>query len=584
MSKIIKRKIKRSMPVALVLFLISSIVSSLIFNYSLIQLPKLIGEKIKVGFEKPLALAQDTASTTVTVRNSPPSFTVDPAESPTSSSTSPVNETETAVLVGTASDPESNNWYLIVCSAAGVTAHNGAAPTCTATAYCVSGATAAGSQATCVYSNVTSAGETQAWYAYACDNHATEADCTAVNQGSGDSGSPLYVNHKTTINTVSTTVNNRDPGQAVTITATSTDTDTQGGNDQLYLSVCSTNVYSTSTGCGATTLCNATTTANGATAVAMSCNYTIPTPTPDTSYTYYAFIKDWHNLASTSFSSTYTVNNVAPSVDTVSLNGGANITLNMRGQSDKVATTTGQFIDNNGCSDVISATSTIYFNTAGANCAADNNTCYQILAASCSISGCTGGSDTDGFITCSTGLKYFARSTDTATGSPYSANFWLGTVRAIDNNAASGASTSPNATTDVIALTALDVTETTIPYGTIRSSQNSGAVNATTTVQNYGNTPLDSNVYGTDMTGPATISIMEQEWNTGNFTYGAATSTKATSTVGAQIAGTHVPRPTGADLSSPVYWGINIPAGRPSGNYSGVNTFAAVLYSGGNWN
>lgn len=589
MSKIIiclrrqEKQIKRSIPMVLILVLVSSLVTGFAFNLDvrLTGLSKELGSKIKIGFNLPTVNA-DTATTSVTVKNAAPSFSVAPAESPASASTSPVNEGGSIGFNGTATDPESNSYYLIVCSSNSVTASTtGGAPTCGATQFCVSGLTAPTVEASCTHSSVSAGiGENPAWYAFACDNHATEATCSSVSSGSGDSGSPFYVNHKPVLNSASTTVNFKDPGQQVTLTGTSTDTDAQGGYDELYISFCSTNSWATSTGCTATTLCTATTTSTGS-AVSGSCNYTLPSPLADQAYTYYAFVKDWHILAATAgTSANYTVNNVSPSIGTVTLNGGEVLTTNLKGGANPLASTSVQVTDNNGCADITGATSTIYLATVsgGFGCTADNNYCYQITAPSCTKTpGCVGA--IADFV-CTTTIAYVAHPSDNTANNSASTTDWLGAIRAYDDN---GLATSSISVTgeELISLTALDVTETSIAYGNIASGQNSGTTNATTTVVNFGNTPLDANVQGTDMTkGGDTILVTEQKWNLTNFDYsGGGTTLQLTDT----LAPVNIAKPSGADLSSPVYWGINIPGGKPSGNYGGTNTFSAWLYSGLSW-
>lgn len=53
-------------------------------------------------------------STSVTVGNAPPSFTVDPHEDPTSSSTSPTDAGQNVTFKATADDPNGEDWYLAV--------------------------------------------------------------------------------------------------------------------------------------------------------------------------------------------------------------------------------------------------------------------------------------------------------------------------------------------------------------------------------------------------------------------------------------------------------------------------------------
>jgi hypothetical protein len=134
---------------------------------------------------------------------------------------------------------------------------------------------------------------------------------------------------------------------------------------------------------------------------------------------------------------------------------------------------------------------------------------------------------------------------------------------------------------EVNSTVALDIIEDSIPYGTVRSSENSSSTNATTTIINAGNTPLDNYVNGTDMTGPATIAVTNQKFKALlNFNYNATGTVLLLTDLLAPI---NTNKPTGVDITAPIYWGIAIPSSSPSGVYTGLNTFRAHLYTGGTW-
>ncbi len=584
MSKIIKRKIRRSMPWLIIISLISLMVSGAIFNFN-ISVHKNINSKLSLQINIKQAEAQnDTASTTVTVRNAPPAFTVDPAETPASTSTSPINVGGSISFVATADDPENNDYYLIVCDSDSVIASTtGGPPTCGGTTFCVSGLTTDETQANCTYTNLVDPGaETDDWYAFVCDNHATEADCSSANQGVAPnisaSSSPLYVNHAPTFNYVYTSDNNKDPGGTFTITASTTDSDVLGGQDVLYLYVCSTDSWSTSTGCTATEFCSGTSTSPN-----IDCSFSTSTPAPDGDWTYYAFVMDQHYFASpgNSQNNTYTVNNVSPQVSNVQLNSGNDIILNMRGAPETVVVASSTVTDNNGCADIVDATSTMYLSSVagGANCTADDNNCYQIANTSCMITNCSGAIAN---VICSTTFAFYAVPTDAAlTGNPNAADSWLAKITAYDE-ALRGASTT-NTGIDVNGTTALEVTQTEIAYGTIQAGQNTGTSTATTTVINYGNTPVNSDVIGDDMlkdaVGPDYIGANNQEFALSYFLYGAGTSLSSTT---AQTIDIDAARPTStSDVSDNIFWGIGVPVGVPSGDYYGENTFTAAFDSTG---
>ena len=142
------------MPVFVIVSLITSTVAfGLFFNLD-IRLYRETDNSLAISLGTPEAIAQDTASTTVTVLNAAPQITVAAAESPVSTSSSPVNEGEAINFTITATDPENNDYHLIVCAPAGATATNNGHPTCTGVEFCNSATTTAGNQATCTYSNV----------------------------------------------------------------------------------------------------------------------------------------------------------------------------------------------------------------------------------------------------------------------------------------------------------------------------------------------------------------------------------------------------------------------------------------------
>ncbi len=585
MPKIIKKKIKRSIPWLIIIALIGLTVSSAFFNFNISIYKNLTSNKLSLSIEVPQAEAQnDTASTTVTVKNAPPAFVVDPAEVPASTSTSPINVGGSITFTATADDPENNDYYLIICDSDSVIASTtGGPPTCGGTTFCVSNLTTDETQASCTYTNVADPGaETDDWYAFVCDNHSTEADCSSASQGTAPniyaSSSPIYINHAPSFTYVYTSDDNKDPGGTFTVTASTTDTDVLGGQDVLYLYVCSTNSWSTSTGCTADELCMGTSTSPN-----ISCSFATSTPAPDGSWSYYAFVMDEHYFASpdNSKTNTYTVNNVAPIVSNVILNGGNDITLNMRGAPETVVVASSTVTDYNGCSDIVDATSTIYLSSVagGANCTADDNNCYQIANTSCIVTNCSGAIAN---VTCSTTFAFYAVPTDAAlTGNPNAADNWLAKITAYDE-ALSGASTTATGV-DVNGTTALEVTQTDIAYGIIQAGQNTGTSTATTTIVNYGNTPVNSDLIGTDMlkdnVGPDLIAVNNQQFDLAYFYYGTGTVLSSTTP---QTVDIDAARPTStADVSDNIFWGIGIPVGTPSGDYYGENTFSAVFDSTG---
>ncbi len=587
MGKKIKEKAKKSLPLFLMICLVNLFFMGFSFNLNF----DLVGLNQNRGFlDFGRDVKADQASTTVTVMNAPPWFTVAPAENPSSTSTTPVNVGASIGFQGTGTDGEGDDYWFIVCTTTQATSTIAApAPTCVGGNYlCRSNKASSTVQATCTYNSVKNVvSETQVWYAFVCDDHAGDPRCSVVGaQGSGDSGSPFYVNHSPTLVNAYTSVDNQAPGGTFTIYAESTDTDSAGGVDQIEMYACSTNAWTLSGGCTATTLCTASSTSPD-----VSCQYTDTAPTQDQAYNYWVFIKDWHELTGigNGDTSTYTITNVAPVVSNVTLNGGANIGLNIKNAPGMdVLIGSVSVTDNNGCQDVLTATSTVYLGSVagGANCAANDNNCYKTPAAFCFVTACDAGPDIDATVTvtCSTTMAFHAVPTDADAAS--AATSWFARITAWDETTFGSGDYNTLNGVEVISTAALEVTQTSIDYGIIQAGLDSGTKNSTTTVVNYGNTPIDTALSGMDMLregiGPELIGIEMQQWSLSNFVYGGGTIMSSTTP---STADTVIGRPTSAvDVVDDVYWGIGLPNSIPSADYEGYNIFTVVEDLDGNWN
>ena len=583
MSKIIKKKLKRSLPWLTIITLVSSLAVGLSFN---LDFQKLVKTTVQEGgLNLPLNQAQaDLATTSVTVQNAPPEITNGPAEDPVSTSTSPINLGDQIGFRATGNDPENNNYYLIVCTTNDVTPGPlGVAPSCGGVQLCVSDLTGDTVEAVCYHTVTDPPAESRDWYGFICDNHASEADCSPANQGSGDSGSPFFINHAPLFDDVNTTVDSQAPGGTFTVVASTTDYDIQGGNDEQHLYVCLTNSWATSTGC-AIELCHGTSTAP----VDPSCSFSTTTVAVDDTYNYYAFVMDWHNMPSAGNpqTGTYTVINVAPFVTNIILNNSINIQPNLKYAPEYEASSTFQVSDYNSCLDIVSATGTIYWESAtnGFNCTADDDDCYQILSTSCAyVSGtCADATDATADYTCTTTIAFHAQPTDALSNQAVTA--WFGAASAADELLHSTTSVS-SAGVDVATNSGLDVQEPEIAYGAIKGAQNSQDQNGTTTVENYGNSPINVDVSGVNMLrdgGGGTLDVFNQVYGLDPFTYPLASYYLYSTTT--QEVDITAPKPvTGAtDVEDDIYWGIGIPGGTPSGDYYGSNTIAVRL-DGSGW-
>lgn len=510
--------------------------------------------------------------------NIAPVFSVLPSDGG-SDATNPTNYGLNITFSATAGDSQGDSYYLAVCKTNNITAGNDGPPSCGGGHWCISELAASSSEAVCAY-NAADSSETLAWYAFACDKYPgfSIAKCSAMSQGQADTtGSPFVINHPPNFTAVTTVTDNQDPGSTFVLRTTSSDTDSVNGADTLRLHVCATNDASFA-GCASTTICSAMSTSSPN----AECYYTDTAPTPAGSNAYYAFVFDNHGLASlgNSRTSSYTIKNTPPTLGTASLNSGSEIQLGLKGAENQVVASVFSISDLNGCASLVSATSKIYFSnvTGGYNCASNDNDCYSVGVASSTFSDCSGGDDMIASLSSTAYLKYFAIPTDDYSSSMYKDYNWAARIT-VNDGATYVSTTSPGV--ELKTNTALDVAENTINFGNLLfMGDNSGAVNQTSTVVNYGNSPIKTNIYGTDLADSYSniISVDNIEWNLDYFTWSNGTDLQ---TWGRDVP-IYGPKPTStADVYDFILWGIGVPFGSPPNVYNGQNTFTVFLDASG---
>jgi len=537
-------------------------------------------------------------TTQVTVGNTAPAFTSGPAESApglaggtSESCAGAATQGDTITFKTTATDPNgaTHSYYFLVCSTSSITAPGtpGQIPSCTGTTFCTSGATAvaSGTEASCTYTDDTSSWSTN-WYGIVCDNFASDQKCS-VSQGSGSSGSPLVVNHRPAFSTsgVSGAAN---PGATFTWTTTSSDPDTSPYNN-IKLLVCKTQAISAGACTGGEWCSSAGTETSNST-----CGYVATSPYADGSYNAYPYIVDECNLASAGtaqgVNKAFTVNNVAPSVSSVTLNGGSAISLT---QSTTTAIPmTASITDTNGCrnqgntADEISNVKGYLYrsgitytgcDTAGE---ANNNNCYPEV--SCSAGSCTNGVTT---YTCSASLQHYADATvvnDCHEQDPYPDENWQDTLKATDDDAAVGSAAIVTGV-ELNQLIGGDTTPTLLDFGTLSVGGSNSPMDKILTTTPTGNVGLDLNIkantatmctnYST-CTGGTPIPITYQKYSLSAGT--AYTSGIALSTTNVLVE-LDVPKQTSSTVPSKnTWWGTSIPTGTLPGVYNGLNVLTYV--------
>jgi hypothetical protein len=263
-----------------------------------------------------------------------------------------------------------------------------------------------------------------------------------------------------------------------------------------------------------------------------------------------------------------------PTVSAVTVNGSVTPIILSPGTTTPVTVSYTVTENPGSCTNIFTSgntTTTLYRAGVGASCAANNLNCYIVGPAS-TVNDCSGG--TVAHATATVNVYYFAQSTGVASSSFPSDN-WLANVQAIDGTDNTTGSANSSAV-NVGVLLAINVTTSSINYGTITASSTSGSANQTTTVQNAGNSSTTLQLSGTALAkGTNTIATSSQHYATSSFTYG--TGDTALSDTATTISGFLLAVPTSTvSVQSNIFWGIGVPAGSPTGTYNGVNLFTAV--------
>lgn len=278
---------------------------------------------------------------------------------------------------------------------------------------------------------------------------------------------------------------------------------------------------------------------------------------------------------SATVSSTLVVGNAAPAVTAVTVNGASAITLSPNATT--AVSVSYQVSDSNGCTDVFaSGTLSILLyrssiTSSSCNGAQSNMNCYKVTT---STNNCLSATSTSANATSTFHVYYFADPTDPS--STYSAQTWLATAIATDSANATGSADSSGV--ELNTLVAVNVTTSSINYGTVTGGTNTGAVNQTATTTNAGNvtTTLQLSALSTLTNGGNIIETSSQRYSTSSFTY-PGTSTPLTGSA-VTVGGVTLVQPTSTSfVDRATFWGVSVSSSFPTGTYSGVTTFAGLF-------
>lgn len=547
------------------------------------------------GFVSAVSVLAATAPTTTSIDNVAPVFTVTPSDNG-SNTTTPTNVGDNVTFTADATDANLDEWFLAICKTAAVTAGTDAAPTCDGGAWAISTATTSGNSATVTYTALGPDVETNAWSAYACDKNLSGA-CGTLATGTD---TPFEVNHQPTFGaTAITDITDGDiqPDEATQfeiLAVNIADADTSGTQDFVQLFVCDAATtafdYSTNTCTGGALICSSSSVDPTTTAVTCTDAAKVLTsiPTAHGSYGVSYFLEDAH-----SFDGTGTESQTVPVTDVAS-------TLSSYSTSDSVTIAAGGsdgwlysvvINDDNGDRDPTSV-KFLFFDDDVVNdtCTADDNNCiiYPSEDPASPGSGCTVsdlsasggvgtktelGSDATVTLVCDFELWFNFNATSNAEVAAFVTDGTGVADFANDNN--------NNA---VASLSAIAVSEASIPYGTL--SPGGTSTFQTTTMQNLGNTPFDVLISGTNMTvATFTIDAADQEWhNSGiDFTYGSGSFELVTSAIVGADADGCSNRDMGVrdghletTLDEILSWILGVNVNQETGSYTGTNTLATT--------
>ncbi|MCU0680193.1 MAG: hypothetical protein MUF50_02705 [Planctomycetes bacterium] len=543
---------------------------------------------INLQFYPVLEVIAATPTSQVTITNVVPNTPSAAGESVASTTSNPTNAGDSITFNVLATDNNGDDWKVAVCRNNTVPTVSGGIPACDlpANQLCVASSfVASGAQSSCAYT--TSSGDVEAnnWYAFACDNIGCSATSSQGNLVDGTQ-SPFYVNHAPSFSAASVPAVN--PSVNSTFTATASDPDTTGSSDTVTLYVCKTAVFVGGV-CTGGEWCSSSAVASNP-----SCDLN-GRAIQDASYSAYGYVVDSHGAVSsagqTGINNPAVVNNVAPVVSNVTLNNGTDLTLVTPNGDTTGFEVTFAVTDQNGCqnsssgNEINGATFDVWRSgvALGNSCTSNNNNCYRNLTSCVQDGGsCTSSSDTDSTWTCTFALKYHADPTDT--GSQFATENWLATALATDDNAQNSSRVDSGAGVELNQFMAYNVQQGAINYGSLAPNATS-ATDQVTTIEAQGNTGLNQNLSGVDMSDGSshTIPVGQQHYSLiSDFTYGTGDAALTTSASLNNILCSKTTT-SGANATKNAYWKIRIPLNQYAASYTGTNTIVGVVSSSANW-
>ncbi len=570
-----------------------------------------------------------SATTTLTVLNTPPQWLTMAHEQTESSTSTPTNSSTNVTWAALAEDSSNAPYFLIICSTSATPTANAAAsllvlgtapPNCNGgTQWGVSASTTSNTLATVATTTQEAFAEQNDWFGWICDDDPVNPRCNnTYSQGiSATNSSPFYVNHRP----VFTSFYNdsvKYPGEVLTFFSTSSDSDTVIESDPIKLVVCNENDFNTTTlicGPGGTISSTTITVHDNATT-----SYTLPNVIQDDVYDAWGYIIDGHGHTASGgahgINVGFTVGNVAPTVlsGDINLNGGSNITLSVDGAETTGFTLGFELSDANSCinaassSEITNYVVSLHRSGVGTSTCTgiynsyNPNSCYPSsglatttwnLSCTASSTSCSGPTDPTKVFNCTFPLWYLADPTDAT--ALHATNTWMAGIAGIDDNNATGTMVIGSSPVELISFPAIDLITAEIPYGALEPGENTSNLTATTTIRSVGNTGLNQNVEGEAMctnfsvgspcvnSATSTIPDLKQEFATSSVAYGSGYDLSSSTP---QLLALKVQKTTSTTTPNTgvTYWGIEVPVTITlAGAYTGLNTFYAVASDATDW-
>ncbi|MFH0818729.1 MAG: hypothetical protein V1898_01920 [Patescibacteria group bacterium] len=269
----------------------------------------------------------------------------------------------------------------------------------------------------------------------------------------------------------------------------------------------------------------------------------------------------------------FNTNSLPVASDAVVNNGAPTQTL-VPGDTKKVVASA-TITDSDSCQDIL-AVNAKFYRTSRGSAGADNDNYRYSDACTLNTGTCEGPDDLDAIYTCNFYVEYFAEPTDSISDNPD--DDWTFEIIASDEI---GYGTQDNDTVEIGTMSAIGITPS-IGYGTLGLDSNTGDINQTMVITNFGNINTDLNISGYGVTPEdgysmvcdrGAIPISNHKYSLSAFTYGVGGT--ILSSTPAKI-NSNINKSTGTPSTATIYLGLSTPESGLQGVCSGYLSVNAI--------